>query len=307
MRRAIPDDRSTNRGSIMSSQSARTVRPGALRSVVSAVVSGVVVFLIAQAVWMVLLRQMLAHPTPVPWEVPAMTAFLACGIAYLKWGAWPARGGAFRREGVRFNAVPVRTVLLALVAGWASMFAGFCAYAAHRSISGLGGEASLNLPHDGGMGLIAGLVMAGIVAGTVEEVAFRGFMQGALEKRFGLAPAIFVSGIAWALFHTNHSYFGEEILVWFAIFLAVATILGTIAHRTNSVVPGIIVHSGFDGAYFVAAGLLAPRITPIAFLQTLASPGTLLLISGASAVCAIATWVLFFQATGRASLERTKA
>jgi membrane protease YdiL (CAAX protease family) len=283
-------------------------RPGALRTVFSAIVSGVIVFLIAQAVWMVLLSHMLTHPTPMPWEVPAMAAFLACGIAYLKWGTWPKRGRAFRREGVRFNAVPVRTVLFALAAGWTSMFAGFCAYAAHRTVTGLGGEASLHLPHGGGVGLIAGLVMAGVVAGTVEEVAFRGFMQGALEKRFGLVPAIFVSGIVWALFHINHSYFGEEALLWFAIFLAVATILGTIAHRTNSVVPGVLVHAGFDSAYFVAAGLLPPSMAPIAFLQSLASPATLLLISGASALCAVVAWVLFFQATGGlsgVSLERS--
>jgi membrane protease YdiL (CAAX protease family) len=271
-----------------------------LRVFISAIVSGVIVFLVAQAVWLILLRHMLAHPAPMPWEVPAMAAFLACGIAYLKWGAWPARGQAFRREGVRFNAVPARTVVLALAAGWTSMFAGFCAYAAHRTMSGLGGEASLHLPHGGGPALIAGLVMAGIVAGTVEEVAFRGFMQGALEKRFGLVPAIFVSGIVWALFHTNHSYFGEEAALWFAIFLAVAAILGTIAHRTDSVVPGILVHAGFDSAYFVAAGLLQPDITPIAWLQSLASSAALLVISGASALCAVVAWSLFFRATGRA-------
>jgi membrane protease YdiL (CAAX protease family) len=289
----------------MSSQSAATARPGALRVLVGAIVSGVIVFLIAQAVWMVLLGRMLAHPAPMPWEVPAMGAFLACGVAYLKWGAWPARGRAFRREGVRFNAVPSHTILLALAAGWTSMFAGFCAYAAHRTVSGLGGEASLNLPHGGGMGLIAGLAMAGIAAGTVEEVAFRGFMQGTLEGRFGLVPAILVSGIAWALFHTNHSYFGEEAVLWIAIFLVVATILGTIAHRTDSVVPGILVHAGFDSAYFVAAGLLQPGLAPIAWLQSLASPPVLLLISGPSALCAVVAWILFFQATSAKPSMRT--
>ena len=94
----------------MSSQSEHPAPSRAPRcfpdNAVSAIVSGVVVFLIAQAVWMVLLSHMLAHPAPMPWEVPAMGAFLACGVAYLKWGAWPARGQTFRREGVRFNAVP---------------------------------------------------------------------------------------------------------------------------------------------------------------------------------------------------------
>jgi membrane protease YdiL (CAAX protease family) len=142
-----------------------------------------------------------------------------------------------------------------------------------------------------------GLVMAGIVAGTVEEIAFRGFMQGTLERRFGIVPAILISGFVWALFHTNHSYFGEEALTWFGIFLSIAAMLGTIAHRTDSVIPGIAVHCGFDIAYFVAAGILAPRIAPIAWVQSFASPAALATAAALFATIALAAWVGFFRAT----------
>jgi membrane protease YdiL (CAAX protease family) len=231
-----------------------------------------------------------------PWELPAMAAFMAGGIVLLKFGA-----GARARASVRFNAVPVRTVVLALAAGWSTMLAGFLAYVAHRAASGMGSEAALALPHGGGAVLIAGLAMAGIVAGAVEEVAFRGFMQGPLEKRFGLAPAILITGLVWALAHTNHAYFGEEALTWVGIFLAVATGLGLIASRTNSVVPGMIVHAGFDAAYFVAAGLLGPRFTPIAWVETLAGPEALLGLSAMLALCGAVAWVAFFRATQRAA------
>jgi membrane protease YdiL (CAAX protease family) len=265
--------------------------------------SGALVFLVAQGAWIFLLGHLLAHPTARPWELPAMAAFLLGGIAYLHWGAWPVRGRTFRRNGLRFNAVPLRTILFALLAGWATMFAGFVGYAAHRALHGLGGESPLALPHGGGSAFFAGLVMAGVVAGTIEEIAFRGFMQGPLEKRFGLLSAIFVTGLCFALVHTNHSYFGEEAPIWVAIFLCVSAILGVIASRTNSVIPGIVVHAGFDSAYFVAAGLLQPRIAPLAFVQSLASPSVLLFISAASAVCAVAGWVLFFNATAKARHE----
>jgi membrane protease YdiL (CAAX protease family) len=272
----------------------------AWRVLVRAIGSGIAVFLVAQGVWLLLLRRMLSEPAGGTWELPAMAAFLVFGIVYLKRSPWPAKASAFLRRRVRFNAVPFTTILLALAAGWSTMLAGFLFYAAHRATSGMGGESPITLPNAHGALLIAGLAMAGIVAGTVEEIAFRGFMQGTLEKRFGVVPAIIVSGLVWALFHTNHSYFGEEALLWIGIFLGVAFLLGTIAHRTDSVVPGIIVHAGFDTAYFVAAGLLQPRIAPIAWIQSLASPETLGCIAVVFAVCATVAWVAFLRATGRA-------
>ena len=177
------------------------------------------------------------------------------------------------------------------------MLCGFCLYVAHRTLSGIGGEGLLALPHAPFAMLWPGLVMAGLVAGIVEEIAFRGFMQGTLERRFGVVPAILVSGLLWAGFHLNHSYFAEEPLLWPAIFLAVATILGTIAHRADSLIPGIAVHAGFDSAYFLAAGLLAPRVAPIEFVQSIVSPLMLMIAAAIAGLIALLSWKSFFRAT----------
>jgi membrane protease YdiL (CAAX protease family) len=124
-------------------------------------------------------------------------------------------------------------------------------------------------------------------------------MQRTLERRFGIAPAILVSGLLWAGFHLNHTYFTEEPLLWPAIFVAVASILGTIAYRTDSVIPGIIVHAGFDSAYFLIAGSLAPRIAPIAFVQSLMTPPQLILAATVAGFVALLSWAAFFRATVR--------
>lgn len=269
----------------------------AFRALGSALMAGLSVFLAAQTVWATLLWHMLKEPSSAGWGLPVMATFLIAGASWLKWGPWPARGRDWRRTGVRLNPVPLRTILFALGAGWSTMVAGFCLYVAHRSGTGMGGENPITLPHLRGLLFYAALVMAGIVAGFVEEVAFRGFMQRPLERRFGIVPAILVSGTAWALCHTNHGYFREEAVVWLGIFLAVAAMLGTIANRTDSVVPGILVHAGFDSVYFLAAGLLQPRIAPIAFVQSLASPPSLLLISATSGLFATVCWCLFLRAT----------
>jgi membrane protease YdiL (CAAX protease family) len=272
---------------------------GALRIIVKATLSGIAVAGLSLVVWNGLLIGALRNPQWWNWIVPVMAAVLVGSAAYLRWGTWPKSGRVFRRESLRFNRVSLKIILLSLAAGWSTMIAGFCLYVAHRSLLGMGGEVPITLPHMQFALLLPGLLMGALVAGSTEEVAFRGFMQGTLEKRFGVIPAILFSGLVWGLFHTNHSYFGEEIAVWLGVFLSVAAMLGTFAARTNSVIPGILVHTGFDAAYFVAAGALQPRIAPIAWLQSFASPIVLIGAALIAASVALVAWVGFVRATAR--------
>ena len=278
-------------------------RHGVVRTVATAIGAGVAVIVVGEAVWLSLIAAYTRHPTPFPWFVVAMAAFLAVAGAWLKWGRWPNAGAAARREGARLDAVPFRTFVLALVAGWSSFFAGAGAYVAYRIHTGLGAEVPMTLPPGPKLAIIAGLAMAAIVAGTVEEVAVRGFMQSRLEKAYGLVPAILVSGLVWALFHTNHSYFdtsAADIVVWFGVFFAVSTILGRIANLTNSVLPGIVIHAGFDATYFVSAGILQPKIAPLAYLESLASAQDFLLIGIGLAVLAVFAWIELHRAVRHA-------
>jgi membrane protease YdiL (CAAX protease family) len=275
-------------------------KSGVVRTLAAAIGSGVAVIVAGEALWIGMVAAYTRHPVPFPWFVPVMALVLAGGAAWMKWGRWPVFGADARREGVRLNAVPLRTFLVALIAGWSTFFAGAGAYVAYRMASGLGGEVPLRLPPGPKAAVIAGLAMAAIVAGAIEEVSVRGFMQGRLEKAFGVVPAILVSGLVWALFHTNHSYFDTtpiNVAIWFGIFLTVSAMLGTVAHRTNSVLPGIVIHAGFDATYFISAGILQPRIAPLTFLESLASPHTFVLIAAGLAAVALVAWTLLFRAT----------
>jgi membrane protease YdiL (CAAX protease family) len=281
------------------SGSTSTTPPRRLRSLAIAVGSGVVLIIVGEAIWGGLIAAYSRHPTPFPWYVPAMALVLGLAAAWMKWGTWPAYGAAGRREGVRLNPVPLRTFLIALVAGWSTFFAGAGAYVAYRMSSGLGGEVPMTLPPGSKPALIAGLAMAAIVAGALEEVSVRGFIQGRLEKTFGAVPAIVIAGLIWAVFHTNHSYFDTtpfDVAIWFGIFLVVSAILGTIAHLTNSVLPGIVIHAGFDSTYFISAGILQPKIAPLSYLESLASPQTFLMVGAGLAVVALVAWIALFRA-----------
>jgi len=277
-------------------------QPGVVRTVATAIGAGVIVIIVGEAAWTGLIAAYSRHPTPFPWFVVAMAAFLAVAAAWLKWGTWPRAGAVARREGARLNAVPLKVFVLSLLAGWSSFFAGAGAYVAYRMQSGLGGEVPMTLPPGPKLAIVAGLAMAAVVAGTIEEVAVRGFMQSRLEKAYGLVPAILVSGFVWALFHTNHSYFNTsvaDIAVWFGVFFAVSAILGRIASLTNSVLPGIVIHAGFDATYFVSAGILQPRVAPLAYLESLASAQDFLMIGAGLALFAVFAWIALFRAVRR--------
>jgi membrane protease YdiL (CAAX protease family) len=86
------------------------------------------------------------------------------------------------------------------------------------------------------------LTMASVVAGICEEVGFRGYMQVPMEKRYGMAIAITITSLVFTCTHLGHTW-AHPILPH--IFFA-SVLLGLIAYRTNSLIPGIIGHSILD-------------------------------------------------------------
>jgi membrane protease YdiL (CAAX protease family) len=93
---------------------------------------------------------------------------------------------------------------------------------------------------------IAICVLAVIVAPWTEEVSIRGFLFSGLARRFGMWPAAFVSGFAWAGLH----------LVWgvLIIFTAEGMVLAWLRSRTGSVLPGIGIHGAWNTLASVESG-----------------------------------------------------
>ena len=88
--------------------------------------------------------------------------------------------------------------------------------------------------------VVAALAMASISGGISEEAGFRGYFQGALERR-GLGPAaILVVALVMAPEHALSQGF-----VWpnILFYLMVDVMLGALAYLTRSIRPGIVVHA----------------------------------------------------------------
>ncbi|MDD3150021.1 MAG: type II CAAX endopeptidase family protein [Candidatus Gastranaerophilales bacterium] len=81
-------------------------------------------------------------------------------------------------------------------------------------------------------------VFAVFVAPIVEEVFFRGFMQPALIKAFGIFGGIFITSLIFGFSHSQYLDYTTAIVAVTAIGL----ILGTTRQITGSIVPCIFAH-----------------------------------------------------------------
>jgi len=86
-------------------------------------------------------------------------------------------------------------------------------------------------------------------APLMEELFFRGFLYPVLARRLGVAFAIFLTALAFALLHGAQLMFSwGPVLV---IFL-VGMVLTMVRAKTNSVAAGVIIHMAYNGTITVA-------------------------------------------------------
>lgn len=87
------------------------------------------------------------------------------------------------------------------------------------------------------------MVMTSIVAGVMEEIACRGYMQKRLELTYGPRLAIFIVALFFSLLHLPNATIAPQLLI---IFLVGSVGWGLLAYLTDSILPGILIHSLVD-------------------------------------------------------------
>lgn len=100
--------------------------------------------------------------------------------------------------------------------------------------------------------LVLAVIMFGLVS-LVEELIFRGILQGVIVDRFGAPAGI---AIASLLYGAVHSVYGSPPEIGFA--LAVGLILGSIYHLTDSLTLVVIGHGLLNVLVFGMFPLLGP-------------------------------------------------
>jgi membrane protease YdiL (CAAX protease family) len=89
------------------------------------------------------------------------------------------------------------------------------------------------------LGLFASLLVIAVSPALLEEVIFRGMLQGRLLALLGRNLGIFVTAVAFALVH------GQPAVL--PIHLGIGIYLGYLRERANSLLPGMLIHFLYNG------------------------------------------------------------
>ncbi len=180
----------------------------------------------------------LRYYASVPWAVPLTAVYLWFFWRYLR-GEWPPASTAEeRRTSLRANHVSGRVWAWALLAGGIGIVALVLALRVANRLVVLPQQRLPDLSHVPTVTMLSLLLMAAPVAGIVEEAAFRGYMQGPIERRHGLVVAILVTGTMFAVAHLDFT------LILWPYYVAVAAIYGTVTYLTRSILPAVVLHTG---------------------------------------------------------------
>ena len=222
-----------------------------LPTVLRALLAGVAVAAAGTLPWAGLSLANQKFLVAVPWAVVVMAIYLWFLWRWLRGDGWPSATAVSRRTSLRANAVEPDAFGLAIFAALIG-FAALMPFAILLSrLVTLNAAEAIKLPP--GMPAITAfflLAMASVVAGVVEESAFRGYMQGPIERKHGPATAIALTGALFGLAHFTH-HPGLATLAILPYYLLVAAVYGMMAYCTNSIWPGIVLHTGGDVVVFM--------------------------------------------------------
>jgi membrane protease YdiL (CAAX protease family) len=220
------------------------VKPTAI-PYIGPVASGLVIAFAGAGTWAMLARLNATNRPDIPWAAGAMALYLVITMAWLNGGGPPSDSAPKRRELLRFwprQRVEMRGDGLstsAIVLLLAALTAGWIAIGRLTPVPDLSGYST-------SIYRWSLFVMSPVVAGVVEESAFRGYMQRGLE-RVDPVSAVWITSLIFVASHITHGL-GSVILLGPGIF-AVSMLYGYLALRTGTILPGMCIHVLGDLSY----------------------------------------------------------
>jgi membrane protease YdiL (CAAX protease family) len=97
--------------------------------------------------------------------------------------------------------------------------------------------------------LFGAVIVFGVIAGTAEEIFFRGYMQTRLREVWGPGRAIVVTSVGFGILHVD--VYGIHVVMAFVMGLY----LGYLVETTGSVLPAIACHIVNNAAYTLQTAL----------------------------------------------------
>jgi membrane protease YdiL (CAAX protease family) len=183
----------------------------------------------------------------IPWSAPLICAYLWFYWQYVRGRWWPRSTAASRQQDLRARPLSPTLWRWSLAAGGLGIAALTALTYLLARLVPLGINFPDVLKSVPPLSLAAIVVAASVMAGIVEEAAFRGYMQGPIEKRHGPLLAILVVSIVFGLAHLTG--FPVTAARMFLVIMA-SVVYGILAHLTGSILPGVVLHATGDVVSF---------------------------------------------------------
>jgi membrane protease YdiL (CAAX protease family) len=229
----------------------------------------------------------------VPWSVPLLAAYVWFYWQYLQGRWWPRSTAEARRRGLRANRLSSGVWRSAMAAGSLALAASFALQWVVGRLTPLGYGIPAPLQQFPVVTLLAVLLTLSVVAGIVEEAAFRGYMQGPIEKRHGIAAAILVVSAIFGAAHLTDLQPAMTVARMTFIVLA-AVLYGIMVHLTDSILPGLVIHATGNAIGLVWIWALSrnpgSRAAPRDFAAASSDPQFLVTCGAAVVFSAAAVW-----------------
>lgn len=232
---------------------------------------GLVVFAIGQYLTSPLILANLQWLPTVPWALPATALILWPYWLYVSGRGWPRSTAEARRIGLRGGNLPSGLWGPSLLAGGCALFTliGF-----RLLLPRLFAMAEPRLMIDASelpTWTVLGIAFAvSLTAGVTEEAGLRGYLQGPLERRYGLWFAVLVTGVVFWAIHLNHDWVGLPHL-FFHVGVSVA--LGVLTSFVGSIRPAVVIHTAFDMIALPLYTFRPPRVWELLSARPIAETG----------------------------------
>jgi membrane protease YdiL (CAAX protease family) len=186
--------------------------------------------------WTVLAQANARVRPDLPWAALVTVGYLAMLVAWLNGSGPPRRRADQRRQ--RLRLWPPRPLDGDGVGAGAVIALLVLLYVAWIAISLMSPVPDLS-PYPTTAYRWSMFLMGGITAGVVEEVAFRGYMQTGLETH-DRENALWITSVVFAASHITQGI-GALLLMGPGLFIA-SMLYGTLARRTGTILPGLVIH-----------------------------------------------------------------
>ena len=214
-------------------------------TIFTAIGIGIVVLLAGNMPFNVLRAWNLQAGAAVPWAILPAALYLWAYWRFIGGGWGAGASAASRRQNLRAHGLSLRLWGASLAAGLIGFGSLVALLVLAARLVRLPASSPIVTPPDMPVATtLALLVMGSIVAGLTEEAAFRGYMQGPIERRYGLAPAVLVSGTVFGLLHfPSHP---ADVLWMLPYYIAVSAVYGGLTWAANSILPALVLHAVGD-------------------------------------------------------------